>query len=684
MDHLADFIIQQKKKIIIIFTLLSCIGVVLYLMTPINYNMMDYLPEQANSTIALEKMEENFEQPIPNLNIMIENISIVEATNVKKQIQNIDYILEVFWLDDAVDLKTPLEIQDPDTIETYYKDGNALFMASVEEGKEREAVDAVKKQLNFDCKISGIAADQADAMKSATSESMMAIALLGPIIIIILILVTESWIEPLFYLMTLVSSILINLGSQYFLGKMSFVTLAAAPILQLAVSLDYVIFLSHSFDEYKSQGFKPTEAMHNALKQSSQSISASMLTTLFGFLALMFMQFQIGADMGISLVKGVLSSFICVMVLLPSLLLCGTKLIDKTKHRRFIPQFKNIGQKIIKVYIPVSLILIAVVIPAFLGQNKNQFFYGTIEETPVNSDGYFIEEKFGTTNTMVLLVPTGDIVKENNLCQELKKIDHVTSILSYSETVSHLIPYEFLDDTIVKQFYSKDYTRIILTADCPYEGDETFEMVENIRNAAHSYYDEYYTCGQSANMYDMKECVTEDNRTVNLITIISIYLVLLIMTKNWFMPILLIFAIQCSIWVNMSVPYFTGNSLSYLCYLIVSTIQMGATVDYAILLTDTYQKNRMTEKRISAMKKTLGDAFNSIIVSALTLTLAGFCLAWSSSNEIIAVLGTLVGRGAILSVVMVILLLPALLLYTDKIIPHTSLKRKKIKKEVVS
>lgn len=684
MNYLADFIIQQKKKIIVIFTLLSLFGIILYLSTPINYNMMDYLPQKANSTIALEKMEENFDQPIPNLNIMVEDVSIVEASQIKKQLQDIDYISEVLWLDDTIDLKTPLEIQDSSLVKTYYKDECALYMAACQDGKEREAISAIKEILGSQCKISGIAADQAEATESATSESIMAIMLLGPIIIIILILVTESWIEPLFYLLTLVDSILINLGSSYFLGEMSFVTLAAAPILQLAVSLDYVIFLSHSFNHYKEQGLPPTEAMKKALKQSSQSISASMLTTLFGFLALMFMQFQIGADMGLNLVKGVLSSFICVMVLLPSLLLCGTKLIDKTKHRRFIPQFKTIGHKIIKVYIPMSIILIALIIPAFLGQNKNSFFYGTVEGTPVDSDAYVIEQKFGIYNPMVLLVPVGDVVKENQLCQELKDIEYVTSVISYSETVSHFIPTGFLDESIIEQFYSKDYARIILTANCPYEGQDTFEMVENIRNAANHYYDEYYTCGQSANMYDMKDCVTADNKTVNLITVISIYLVLLVMTRNWFMPLLLIFAIQCSIWVNMSIPYFTGSALSYLCYLIVSTIQMGATVDYAILLTDTYQNNRLQKEKIPAMKDTLGDAFHSIIVSALTLTLAGFCLAWSSSNEIIAVLGTLVGRGAILSVIMVILLLPALLLYTDKIIPHTGLKRKNKERKQIS
>lgn len=675
MERLYHLIVKGPKKVILFFAIASVLSIVLFLCTGINYNMLDYLPEQANSTLALNKMNEEFDQPIPNLNIMVEDVSLTEALEIKGQIADAEYVTEVLWLDDALDLKKPLEVQDTETVNMYYRDGSALFMAAAADGKSQEAVANIREAVDGTCKISGTAADEADAMNSATTEAMRSMAMLEPIIIVLLFLVTESWIEPVFYMLTMGAAILINLGTSFFLGEISFVTLAAAPILQLAVSLDYVVFLSHSFDGYKKQNLPPEEAIRLAMLSSGKSISASMLTTLFGFVALIFMQFRIGADMGINLVKGVLLSFACAMIFLPALLLKGNHLIDRTKHRRLIPEFGGLGGQILKIHIPVALLLMIIIVPAYLGQNQNAFFYGTSEKTAVGSEAYDIEQRFGMTNTMVILVPKGDSVKEQELCQELSSLEHVTNVLSYTMAVSNKIPSAFLDEAIVSQFYSDNYARIILTANCAYEGNDAFTLVEEIRQAADAYYPgEAYACGQSPNMYDMKQCVESDNRRVNLITVISIYLILLGMTQNWFMPVLLILAIKCSIWVNMSVPYFTASKLSYLCYLIVSTVQMGATVDYAILLTDTYQENRLTASKREAMKNTLGNVFSSILVSALTLALAGFCMAGASSNEILAGMGILIGRGAILSVVMVMLLLPTLLLLTDRIIPHTGLR----------
>lgn len=476
--------------------------------------------------------------------------------------------------------------------------------------------------------------------------------------------------------------VLINLGANFFRGEISFVTLAAAPVLQIAVSLDYAIFLSHSFDKYKKQGLKPKAAMRLAMTESVSSIGASMLTTLFGFVALLFMNFKIGADMGISLVVGILISFISVMMFFPALLLCGNKLIEKTKHRRLTPTFQNIGKCISKIRIPIFCIILVLMVPAFLGQSHNSYFYGSSEKTIEGSEAWDIEQEFGVTNSAVLLVPKGDSAKETEMCDALNNLDHITSVTSYSTMVSNKIPTIYLDSSVVKQFYSDNYARIILSSDCAYEGDEAFAMVESVQETADKYYpDSWYLCGQSANMYDIKTCVQHDNTIVTIITIVSIYLILLIMTRNWLMPIFLILTIECSIWLNMCIPYFTGSSLSYLGYLIISTVQMGATIDYAILLTNTYLANRKTMQKKQAMIKALGDVFGSILISAATLSLSGFCLNWSSSNEVVKVLGGLICRGAILAILMVVLLLPTFLLIIDSLIPRTTFHFGKKKKE---
>ncbi|MCB6992213.1 MMPL family transporter [bacterium 210820-DFI.6.37] len=688
MNRLSGFVIKRKKAILVFFGIFMLIGLVLFFCTPINYNILDYLPPHANSTAALEKMEEEFQQPIPNLNVMAEDVELAEARVIKEKIEQADYVTQVIWLDDFADLRKPIEIQESAGIESYYKDGKALYMVTVQDGHEPEGIEAVRKAVRTRCKISGTAADQANAQQTAMGEAAKAMALLIPILIIILLLSTESWIEPFFYLTTLGASVVINLGSNIFFGEISFVTLAAAPILQLAVSLDYAVFLSHSFSEYKSHGMAPVEAIRMAILSANKSILASMLTTFFGFLALLFMEFRIGADMGISLVKGVVLSYICVMTLLPALLLCGSGLIDKTKHRRLMPSFGGMGKQIVKLRIPFAAVLLVIAIPMMLAQGNNNFFYGVQEETPVGSEGYEVEREFGLNNSLVLMVPSGDSARETQLCADLEKIQGVSSVTSYVTMVSGKVPKAYLADSIAEQFYSEDYARILLSVDCPYEGDDAFRLVEQVRAAADDYYPgEYYTCGQSANMYDMKQVVERDNRVVGIITVISIYLVLAVMTRNWLTPLILILTIKCSIWVNMGIPYFAGNSLCYLGYLIISTVQMGATVDYAILLTNTYQGKRTLMDARAAMKETLGEVFSSILVSAVTLTLSGLCLKWASSNEIVSTVGVLCARGAVLAVIMVMLLLPALLLAADKIIPRAGLRvpwSRKDRKEQIS
>ena len=682
MVRLSDFINRYRKMIIIMFVALSAVGVLLFLCTPVNYNMMDYLPNKANSTQALKIMQKEFNQPLPNLNVMIEGVNLTEALEYKDKMKEADYVKEVLWLDDTVDLDIPIEVQNTNTVETYYKDGNAFYMVSVEDGKERAAIASIKKNVGAKCKISGSAADQAESQELAVNEAMKAIILILPVTIFILILVTESWIEPFFYLLNIGTPVLISLGTNIFMGEISFVTLAAAPVLQIAVSLDYAVFLSHSFTAYKNKGLKPAEAMKCAMSSSISSIGASMLTTLFGFVALLFMQFRIGADMGISLVKGILISFLCVMVFFPALLLQGNHLIEKTRHKSLLPNFENIGKGIEKIRIPITVILFVIMIPAFLAQSRNQYFYGSSEKTEEGSAAWDIEQKFGMANSSVLIVPKGESNKETLLCEELKNIDHVTAVTSYATMVSNKIPEIYLDKSVVDQFYSDHYARIIISADCAYEGMDSFEMIENMKDVTQKYYpDNYYLCGQSANMYDIKEFSQQDNKVVTFITVLCIYLVLFIMTKNWFTPLLLILTIECSIWLNMCIPYFMGDKLSYLGYLIVSTVQMGATIDYAILFTNTYNCNRLELDKRTAVKKTLGDVFGSILISAATLCLSGFCLNWASSNEVVKVLGGLIGRGAILAICMVMLLLPVFLLLTDWIIPHTYLfgKRKKRK-----
>ncbi|MDR2196706.1 MAG: MMPL family transporter [Coriobacteriales bacterium] len=677
MDKVFYFISRHRKGIVVLYALIAVVCVFAYLGVGINYNMADYLPEEANSTIALKVMEEEMETSIPNANVMVPDVSLTEAQECKEKLLAVENVTEVMWLDDIVDLRVPMNLQDADTVEAYYKDGAALFSVTVESGTEKDTVAAIREAIGEKIKISGTAAEQAFSQELAVTETMRAIIVLVPLIILILIISTTSWIEPFLYLLTVGVAIIINLGTNIFQGEISFVTLAVAPILQLAISIDYAIFLSHRFNSIRETTDDITTAMREAMKKSFPAITASAAATLFGFVGLLFMEFKIGPDMGISLVKGILISFICVMTLMPALTLILHKAIDKTKHKRILSSFKNIGNGAMKIRVPVFILVLAIMVPCFLAQSHNNFTYGTGSVATSENDAGQIEAVFGKTNTLVLMVPRGDTAKEVLLCDELDKQNHVKAVVSYVTAVGAEIPSAYLDTEVVSNFYSENYTRILVNTDIEYEGEVSFDVVENIRNIAQSYYgDKTLMLGYSPNLYDMKEFIETDDKVVELVSILTIFAVLLITFRSWLLPILIILAIKASIWINMSIPYFQDNSLTYIGYIVMGTVQLAATVDYAILLTDYYLANRKTLPKIPAMKKTLGEMVQAILVSGLILSISGFCLVFMSSDALISQLGMLLGRGVLISLALIIVFLPMLLIVCDGFLRRTHKKYK--------
>ncbi|WP_153735538.1 efflux RND transporter permease subunit [Aquibacillus halophilus] len=640
--------------------------------------MVDYLPEDAPSTEAMDVMEQEFEGSVPNTRVMINDVTVQEALQVKEQLAAIDGVEDVTWLDDAIDIKTPLEMADQDTVESYYKDNKAIFSFSIRDGDEVPVTNAIYELIGEENAMAGEALDTAISQEMAGSESLYAAALLVPIIILILVVSTTSWLEPLFFLTAIGVSVVINLGTNIFMGEVSFVTQSVAPILQLAVSLDYAIFLLHSFSDYRKKIADPAEAMQLAIKKSFPAIAASAATTFFGFMALTFMNFEIGSDLGLNLVKGIALSFISVMVFLPALTVLFYKWIDKTQHKPLLPSFNKIGSSALKVRIPVLILVFLLIVPAFLAQSNTTFTYGTgdqPEQTRAGSDKIQIEEAFGKYTSMVLLVPKGDVAKEADLVQELESFEPMTSVLSYVNTVSSVIPPEYLEESITEQFYSDNYSRIILHTDAGTEGDEAFSLVESVQETVESYYgDGAYSLGESVTLYDMKNVVQKDNTLVNLLTIIAIAIVLLVTFKSISIPLVLLLTIQSAVWINLAVPYFTDSSLVYVGYLIVSTVQLAATVDYAILLMEAYKENRKEMTSFEAIKKTIDEKIFSIGISASILSSVGFILWITSTNPIVGSIGLLLGRGALLAFIMVVLFLPAMLLVFDRFIDKTTWK----------
>ena len=667
MDGLTRGITRHKKLVIAIFLVATVISAVLILGVSVNYDLTDYLPEDSESTIALDLMYEEFGSGVPNTRVMVRNLTLTGAVETKVKIAQAPGVTGVMWLDDTQDMSTPIELMDSATVEQYWHDGTALYQVTIEEGRESEAVAALYEMLGSDVAISGNSANTASMQNLVVSEVVGAASILIPIIIIILLLTTTSWISPVLFLLTIGVAVLINMGTNVVFGEISFVTQSVSPILQLAVSLDYAIFLLNSFGRHRQEVDSSETAMRLAIKESFSSIAASAATTLFGFMALMFMRFGIGSDLGLNLMKGIVLSYVSVMVFLPALALASVKLLDKTSHRPIIHTGKRLGRALVKVRIPALILVLIAVIPCYLAQTRADFLYGNgapDTRTDYGRDTVAINEEFGESNALVLLVPRGDPGAEAKMAEELADIDHVTSVLSYAGTVG-AVPEGFLDESIVSQFYSDGYARIIMYTDTSEEGDEAFAVVEQVRATADKYYSESWLCGQSANLYDMRDVVTADSTLVNWIAIGFIFLTLLVTFKSATLPFILLFVIEAAIWINLSVPYFADQPLVYIGYLVINTVQLGATIDYAILMTNGYTANRRTMGKREAVVATLNTNFESVLTSGVILTAAGLCLGFVSSLQVVAELGILLARGTVLSMAMVVLALPALLMLFD-------------------
>lgn len=673
-------LVNHRKTMVMIFTMVFVVCLLLGNLVKVNYDINDYLPESSPSTVSLELMQEEFDGGIPNARIMISDVTIPEALEYKEKLEAVDGVTAVTWLDDVVSIFVPLSTLDTDTLETYYKDNNALFTVTIEEDRRIEAVSSIREIIGEDNAMTGSAVSTAISTTETVLEVNKISIFTVLFVLVVLVMTTNSWMEPLIVLIGLGLAIVINNGTNLIFGEISFVTNAAGSILQLAVSLDYSVFLLHRFEECRQENPDVKAAMTEALCKSTSSILSSGLTTVIGFLALVLMQFRLGPDLGLALAKGVAISLITVFVFMPSFILLTYKWLDKTRHKELLPKFDLFGKIVKKVTIPMVCIFVILIIPAYLASNANDYYYGSSNifgnETQLGSDTAVIESVFGKSDTYVLMVPVGDTATETELSQELNNLPQVTSIISYVDLAGAEIPLEYLDENTLSQLISKNYSRMVLSVDVPYEGEDAFSLVEQVRDIAQKYYsDTYYLAGEGVSTYDLMETVTDDMVKVNLMAIAAVFIVLLLSLRSISLPIVLVLSIETAIWINLSIPYFMDTPIFYIAYLIISSIQLGATVDYAILMTDRYKENREMMNKKAAVIQTISDVTVSILTSGSVLTVVGLLLGYITTNQLLGQLGIFIGRGAILSLIIVLFVLPGLLYLFDPLI----IRKRKIK-----
>lgn len=669
-------IVQRGNAIERLFFIATVICAICFPFVGVNYDLSKYLPQFAPTKQALDVMEEEFGYP-GTARIMVKGVSLQEAKAIRSRIAEVDGVDLVVGADLATNVYMGSGFLTNDLTDEFYKDGNAEMEVIFEDGDSdkttHKAIDEIYEIVGKDrgC-FAGSAVSSKEREASITREITMAIILALVIIWLILTLTTTSWLEPFLFIFVMIVAVILNMGSNIVFGRISFFTFSTAAILQMAVSMDYSIFLLHTFNAYKKTGMENKLAMEAALREACSSILASGATTIVGFLVIAFMRFTIGKDVGFVLTKGILCSLGTVLLLMPALILKYDGKIAKTAHRPFIPSFDKFAGLMYRIRRVVFVFALLVAVPCFFGQDMNKFFYGddAIGSSPgtrVYEDTREINAVFGKSNPMIAIVPNGSIIKERELTEALEDLDFVNYALSMAGTLPQGIPESFLPDDVVKQLRTEHYARIMISMDTEQESDYAFACSQKLEELVKQYYPENaYVIGMTPTTIDIRDILTDDYNKVSILSLAGVALVVMITFHSVLVPILVIIPIEVAIYLNMTLPYLMGDSMIYIGYIIVSCLQLGATIDYSILMTNNYLAFRKEMSSNEAEIRAISKSTLSILTSGGILMVVGYLLFFTSSIQAISQVGRLVGRGAILSMVLVLSLLPALLSTFDK------------------
>lgn len=689
MDRFFNFIISKRIIIVLIFVCVTAVSGFLMLGVGSNYDLSKYLPNGTDSKAGIDILKNEYSYN-GNALLCLEDKSIVDMLKIKEEVASIGGVETVLWLDSVTDIKQPVELVDEEIRNNYLVGDDALMQVIFEEDDYSEvthaAINQIKEQFGDDVMLAGSAVDAYSNVNAIGGNIMVGILIAVAICIVILLATTDSVMEVVLFLFNIGVAIILNMGSNVIFGEISFMTFSCAAILQLAVSMDYSIFLLHRFNMERQNEPDPKAAMLKAIKATFSSIMSSGMTTFVGFMALVFMSYTIGMDMGLVLAKGIVFSIMCVMLLLPALAVTFVKAIDKTHHRRFLPSLKKV-QHVLggKVRYVVLAVLALVCVVSFLAQGRNEFLYsasstGDEKQQAINTK---IEDTFGYANNFVVLVPRGDATGEFEMAQELEGLNNVQSVQGVYAFVDPSMPLEILPDYLTDEFLSDHYSRYIVEVNGGTESPESLKAVEQIRGVTSAHFKENaYVTGASPVVYDIKAVTSNDFTMVTVLSILFVGLILLVTFRSISIPFILLFIIQTSIWINMSVPYFEGTPMVFIGYMIISSVQLGATIDYAILMTSYYLEGRQTMKKREAAEFAVDKAGPSIMVSALVLSAAGLVVSMVFVQPAMAQLGTLIARGAMLSGFLTIFVLPQLLVLLDKVMQKTTLKGKLIKRRL--
>lgn len=670
----AGFIVDHNKGIRRVFLILLFISLLFTPFVNINYDLTKYLPASAPSKAAINKMEDTFGYP-GTARLMLKDVTIYEANAIKQQLENVEGVDRILWLDTTENVYESNSFMKYDDVSDYYKDNKAVMDITFVKGDSskltHKAIDKMEKIIGERGYLVGSAPQNKFTEEEVSSQMNLILAIGVIFVFLVLLVTTSSWFEPVLFLSVIGTAIFINRGTNIFLNSISFITNNVSAVLQLAVSMDYSIFLLNAYKVEQKKESDKTIALKNALRTSIKTISASSLTTFVGFIVFVIMKFSMGFDLGIVLAKGIVCSIFSIVFFMPSLILSWMPIIEKTSHREFLPEFDKTSKFVNKVSKGFFIFALVILIPSYMAQGMTNFMYGNDavgagEGTTLYEHGEEINRVFGRSNLNVILVPATSNVTEKALAEKLKTLDYVKSVTSLADTLPEGIPESIIPSDTTSLLHKDGYARLLVFTKTKGESKLAYKAANEIKQIVNEYYpNENYITGNTYATMDMENTLKDDYGKVNNLSLLGVFLVVAFSFKSVLLAVLAMIPIEMAIFINMSFSYVYGTKLAFIGYIVVSSIQLGATVDYAILSISNYMELRKRlNKKESAIKMTKF-SMHSILTSGTILVICGYVVSFISKLPAIGQLGHLIGRGAIVSMTFVTFLLPALLMLFD-------------------
>ena len=673
---------------ILIITLLLMIPAVLGMVgTRINYDMLDYLPSDMDAVVGQDLLKEDFGKGAFSF-IILEDMPAKDVVALKEKIEKVNHVETVLWYDDLADISVPMELLPEKVWKEFNTDHSTMmavfFDSATSEDVTMDAIREIRSIAGKQCFVSGMSALVTDLKDLCEKEEPIYVGLAVVCACAAMMLFLDGWLVPFVFLASIGMMILLNLGTNYFFGEISYITKALSAVLQLAVTMDYSIFLWHSYNEQRTKYADNKEAMAVAIHETLTSVVGSSVTTIAGFAALCFMSFTLGKDLGIVMAKGVLLGVIGCVTVLPALILVLDKPLQKTKHRSILPKMNGLARGVTKVF-PVFLIIFALLVyPAYYGYDKtnDEVYYDMgqclpedIEYVIANSK---LSEEFDIASTHMVLVnadlPAKDV---RNMIDEMDEVEGVKYVLGLESVLGSRVPEEILPERLVSTLKSENWELLLINSEYKVASDKVNEQIDSLNAILKKYDENGMLIGEAPCMKDMIETTDHDFQVVNTVSILAIFVIILIVEKSISLPFLLIAVIELAIFINLGLPHYLGQSLPFIAPICISTIQLGATVDYAILMTTRYKSERaLGRSKRDSVTTALATSIPSIIVSGMGLFAATFGVAIYSDIDIISSMCMLMARGAIISMLCVIFILPALLMLCDPLIRVTTLGMK--------